>query len=479
MSSLKDKSVKGMIWTALERLLTHFSQFVVGIIIARALMPSDYGVIGVLAIFMAIAQTFLDSGFSSALIQKKDRTEEDFSTVFYFNVVVSLALYTILFIAAPYISEFYRLPILTQVSRAVSLSIIINGLTIVQTAKLTIDLNFRIQSLAAIFAVVVSGLIGIFLAYNGYGVWSLVVQGLSTSTIKALILWIYSKWRPKWLFSIESFKTMFSFGSKLLLSGLINTIYQNIYTLVIGRCFSASDVGFFNRAKHFAQLPSDTVSQTILKVNFPILSKFQDDNKQLISAYGKLLRVPIFVLCPLLTMIATLSEPMIDVLLGSKWLPCAPMLQVLCIGYVWVPLTRINLNLLNVKGRSDCVLQLEIIKKIIAFSILFVSLPFGIWWMCVGRALYSFIAFTLNCYYTKKILNYGFRTQMRELLPIFINSMIMCLIMALSINFFEESIIRLLAGVLLGAISYISYCLISKDESYYDVISILNEKLRK
>ena len=477
--SLKQKSVKGMAWTGLERLVTQVLQFVVGIVIARVLMPEDYGVIGMLAIFIAIAQSFLDSGFANALIQKKDRTNVDYCTVFYFNIVSSLVLYLILFFAAPYIASFYKMPILTPVARVVSLSLIVNGLTIVQTAKLSIDLNFKVQSLATIVSTAISGFIGIYMAYSGFGVWALVAQSLSAAALRSIMLWACSKWRPSMIFSKASFNQLFSFGSKLLASGLINTIYQNMYTLVIGKFFLPADVGFFNRGKHFAQLPAETTKQVLLKVNFPVLSQFQNDDEKLVYAYQKLLRTPMFLLCPLMLGLAAIAGPLIEVLLGTKWMPCVSILQILCLGYLWVPLTHVNLNLLNVKGRSDLVLKLELIKKPIAFLILFASIPFGIWWMCLGRAFYSFFAFVVNCYYTNKIMDYGLIKQLKMLMPIFIYSTIMFALMYLTSSLDVNVYWKLIVGIVVGVLSYLLMAIALKDESLQDLCDILLKKFQK
>ncbi|MDO4184898.1 MAG: lipopolysaccharide biosynthesis protein [Bacteroidales bacterium] len=468
-----------MAWTSLDKLASYAIQFVISIVIARLLMPSDFGIIGMLAIFIAIAQTFLDSGFANALIQKKGRTEVDYATVFYFNVAISIVLYLMFYFSAPFIASFYDIPVLTDVTRVVGLSLVINGLVIVQTAKLSIELNFRLQAIASIVSVLISGLIGLWLAYTGWGVWALVYQTVSQSIIRALILWGFAKWKPLLVFSFDSFRQLFSFGSKLLVSGLINTIYTNIYTLVIGKVFSAAEVGFFNQGNHFSRFPMQVVQDVVLKVNYPILSELQDENERLIHAYKKLLRTPMFILFPIMVGICAVASPLIEVLLGEKWLPCVPVLQVLCVGYMFTPLTTINLNLLYVKGRSDLVLKLEFIKKPIAFLILFTSIPFGLIWMCVGKALYEFIAFSFNCYYTKKLLNYGIWKQMKELLPIFVNVAIMFIIVTLCMTLVEPPFMKLLIGISAGVFSFVSFAFLTKDESLNDAKEVLMKKNKK
>lgn len=466
-----------MVWVGIERFSTQVVQFVIGVIIARILMPSDYGIVGMLAIFIAIAQTFLDSGFASALIQKKDRTEIDYSTVFYFNIIISLVLYAIFYVSAPLIAAFYNIPILTDVTRISTLSIIIGGLTIVQQAKLTIDLNFRLQAVGTLSASIISGVCGIFMAYKGFGVWALVFQNLFNAFLRSTIFWIFSKWHPLWAFSTASFHRLFSFGSKLLCSGLINTIYSNIYTLVIGKAFNSSEVGFFNRANQFAMLPPNTITQMVVTVNFPILSQMQDDNEKLVKTYKKLICASMFILCPILIVMVAVGYPLIDVVLGEKWLPCVPYLQILCLGFLFEPLTHINLNLLYVKGRTDLVLKLELIKKPIAFLLLFVTIPLGIWWICLGKAIYCVIAFMFNCYYTKKILNYGFFEQIKELSNIFLNGIIMLVITLLVISLFHSTSIQLIVGLCAGIATYSLYAFITKDKSFNDIKELLLQKL--
>jgi O-antigen/teichoic acid export membrane protein len=473
------KAVNGMAWTLIERLSVQICQFVIGIVLARLLMPSDYGIVGMFAIFMAIAQSLLDSGFNRALIQKKDRTNVDYSTVFYFNLAISIFLYVIFFFAAPYIASFYRTPILTDVSRVVSLSIIINALSLVQTAKLTIELNFKLQSIASVISVITSGVLGVILAYCGFGVWALVAQGLSSAFVRAIILWVFSHWKPLLAFSNKSFKSLFSFGSKLLIGDLIHTIYTNMYTLVIGRAFNSSDVGFFNRANGYSALPYSVFSQVVNKVMFPILSEKQDDNKELLNTYNKLFKVPMYLYTPIMFGMAALAKPLIYVMIGEKWLDCVPLLQVLCIGFVFSPMTAINLNLLYVKGRSDISLKLDLIKKPIGIIILFASIPLGLWWMCLGKALYDFVAFAMNCYYTKKLLNYGFVEQLKSIAPILLYSTIMLVFILLFNSLFTSYWFMLINGLLLGFCTYIGLSILFKENALQICINLVKYKISK
>lgn len=478
LDSLKDKAISGVSWSSIEKAFNEIVQFAIGIVLARLLSPSDYGTVGLLAIFFAVAGIFQDSGFASALIQKKDRNQADFSTVFFFNLGMSLVIYGILFVSAPYIASFYNLPILKDITRVSALGFIIGGLTGVQYAKLSAEMKFKTISLLSMAGLVVTGATGIILALMGWGVWALVFQGLVGSSIKGITVWIVSRWKPSFIFSRKSFKQLFSFGGFLLLSRMINTIYNNLYTLVIGKVYNPQTVGYYNRANGYAQIPTNLILGLAVNVNYPILSSVQDDDERLKRAYRKLLRVPLYLHYPTLMGLAVLAAPLIEVMIGKKWLPCVPILQILCFAGLFIPLTHINLNLLYVKGRSDLVLRLELIKKPLAFLILFASIPFGILWLVAGRVLYSFIGFYINCYYTKKILDYGFVEQIRVLIPVFVNTAIMSALVFASTMFIENIYLKLCIGIPVGIISYWLLSVITKDESYDDVKEIIKSKLK-
>lgn len=474
--STKGKIVKGLKWTSAESFITQVLQFIISIVIARQLLPSDYGILGMLAIFMGISQTFLDSGFGSALIQKKEVTQDDYSTAFYFNIGVASLMYLILWLSAPLIAEFYNQPLLVPVTRVYTLTLLLGGLTIVHVARLSRNLDFKTKAVISVTALFVSGITGISMAYMGYGVWALVWQGIASVAVNALLLWIKFKWLPALRFSKQSFHALFGFGSKILCSSLINSVYSNISTLIIGKAFNARELGLFTRANEFAKRPGDMITQIALKVNYPVLSRFQGDNEQLLANYKVLLRAPIFILYPILFGMVCLSYPMIDVILGEKWLGCTPMLMILCFGFLWGPLTHINLNLLYVKGRTDLVLKLELIKKPIAFLMLFSAIPLGIYGMCVSVALYDLVAFSFNCYYTKKILNYGLLKQMKEISVILGYSVIMALAVLAATWFIPSSLIKLIVGIPLGAIVYFAVAKYNNDPTLNSLLVRLSTR---
>lgn len=471
--SLKQKAVSGVAWTSVERFAQQIIQFVIGIAIARVLAPSDYGVVGMTAIFFAIANTFIDSGFGSALIQKKDRNEDDYSTCFYFNIIVSVALFGVLYLCAPAIASFYRTPILKDVTRVLSVTLVINSFGISQTAKMTAEMRFKAMSVITVSSQLATGALGLYMAYTGWGVWALVFQQIFGSIVRIVLIELYLKWIPKWRFSKDSFHHMFSFGWKILCSSLINTIYNNLYTLVIGRMFTPKEVGYYNRGNQFAMLPTQTLLSIFMKVAYPLMAEVQDDTGRLRRAYMKFLRVPLFILWPILFGLMALAEPFILILLGEKWLPCVPLLQVLCIGSFFDPLTHINLNILYVKGRTDLVLRLELIKKPIAFALLFGMIPLGLWWLCFGRALYGFIAYCFNCYYTGKFINFGFWQQMYYNVPVLVKSGVMGGMCYACLFIFSNPWLQLFVGFAVGVVSYFLMAVLTKDETLEDVKQII------
>jgi teichuronic acid exporter len=476
MSSLKKKAINGILWSAIERFSVQGLRFIVGIILARLLLPYDYGLIGMIAIFLAISQTFVDSGFSNALIQKKNRNETDYSTVFYFNIVIGLFFYFILFLCAPLIANFYNSPELTSIIRFVGITVFISSLSIVQQAKLTIALDFETQAKASLYSVIIGGVIGVALAYEGYGVWALVVQSIVQSGMNTLFLWLFSKWIPKGVFSIASFKQLFSFGSKLLVAGLLNTIFKNIYFLVIGKLFSASQLGFYTRALEFQKFPSENVTGIIHRVTFPVLSSVQDDKKRLEIIFRKFIRLSAFVIFPMMIGLAVVAEPLISLILTEKWMSVVPLLQLLCISGMLYPLHAININILNVKGRSDLVLKLEVIKKIIIVIAILITFSFGIKALIIGQIFTSIIAFFINTHYSEKMVNYGPWKQIKDVVPVILITLFMALGVWTAMLIVDNDALKLLIGVVVGIIIYILVARIGNFSELKEIISLLNKQ---
>lgn len=475
--SLKQKTVKGVLWSTLERFSVQGIQFLVMIIMARMLTPNDYGLVGMLAVFIAVSQSLVDSGFSQALIRKQDRTETDNATVFYFNIVVGLILYGLLFAAAPLIADFYHEPQLTDITRVIGLSIIFNSLVVVQRALLTIKIDFKTQAKAALTAAIISGSLGIWMAASGYGVWSIVVQQLANLGINTLLLWILSRWRPLWIYSWKSFHELFGFGSKLMISGLIDTIYRNIYLIVIGKVFSASDLGYYTRAHQFTDFPSSNLTSILQRVTYPVLCSIQNEDARLSNVYRKFLRLSAFIVFPLMMGLAAVAEPLVLTLLKEQWLFTATLLSIICFSMMWYPIHSINLNLLQVKGRSDLFLKLEIYKKIIGVCILCITIPMGLIAMCIGSFFSSMIALIINTYYTGKLIEVGFYRQMRDLLPIFLLSVSMGITVYFIIKTLLISpIYQLIIGTLIGIIYYVIFASLFKFTEFKDLLQLLKQR---
>lgn len=476
MSSLKEKTVKGVMWSSIDRFSTQGIQFVFSILIARQLLPSDYGVVAMLGIFLAVSQTFIDSGFGTALIRKIDRTDTDFSTVFYFNIVVAAFFYLILWFAAPYIAAFYEIPLLEDVTRVVALTLIFSSLSGVQNAKLSIAIDFKTRAKISVSVTLLTGAIGLWMAYNGYGVWALVVQSVFASLLGTVLLWCLVRWIPKRTFSWQSFREMFSFGSKLLASALLDTIYNNMYTLIIGKFFSSATLGLYSRASSLARYPSSNITGVLQGVTFPVLSSIQNEPERLAGAYKRFLRLSAFVIFPSMIGLAAVADPLIRLVLTDKWEGCIYLLQIVCFSMMWYPIHAINLNLLQVKGRSDFFLKVEIIKKIQGVLILFITVPMGIVAMCYGSVVSSLLCLIYNTYYTQKLIGYGYVAQMKDLLHILVHSLVMGAGVWCIVQMFDSLWWQLIVGVLSGAVYYIAGASLMRFEELDEVISLVRKK---
>lgn len=421
--SLKNKTLKGLIWSSVENFSVQGVQFIVALIIARILDPKDYGLVGMLSIFIAVSQSLIDSGFTQALIRKQDRTDRDNSTVFYFNTLLSVFIYAILYIFAPLVADFYKEPELIKLMRVLCLGIVIGSFSIVPRAIFSATLNFKVLAKVSFTAALISGLAGLYMAMSGFGVWTLVYQSLLNTLVISVLVMICSKWYPKIVFSWISFKTMFAFGSKLMLSGLIDTTYNNLFMIVIGKKFSAASLGQYSRADQFVKLPSQNILGILNKVTYPVLCSIQDDSEKLESAYRRILKMSGYVVFPLMALLAGISHPLVAFLIGMKWSFAATLMVPLCFGMMWYPIHALNLSLLQVKGRSDLFLKLEIIKKIIGVTLMCISIPFGVLAMCYATIVSSIISLVVNTYYTGKLINIGFLVQIRDLLPSLLMSM--------------------------------------------------------
>lgn len=476
MSELKDKTVKGVIWSSIDRFTTQGISFVFSMLIARMLLPSDYGVIAMLGIFMAVSQCFIDSGFGAALIRKKDRTETDFCTVFYFNIVVACLFYGLLWLASPYIARFYDMPLLESVTKVWGLNLIVNAFGGIQNAQLSIAIDFKSRAKISVITTLFTGLVGLWFAYHGHGVWALVYQGVASAILRCFLLWCIVRWVPKLIFSWKSFKELFSFGSKLLASSLLDTVYNNIYTLVIGKFFAASSLGVYSRANQLAQFPSSNITGVLQNVTFPVLSTIQDEETRLASAYRRFLQLSAFIVFPLMLGLSAVADPFIRLTLTDKWAGSIYLLQIICFSLMWYPIHAINLNLLQVKGRSDYFLKLEIYKKIMGISVLCVTIPLGLVAMCYGRVFGSVVSLFFNTYYTKKLIGYGFVDQMKDLTHILIHALVMYTLVWLVVQWLPGLWLQLIAGTLVGMAYYLIGAYLMKFDELNELLLLLKRK---
>lgn len=476
MGTLRTKTIHGVFWSTAERFAVQGIQFLVMILIARKVSPSDYGLIGMLAIFIAISDSIVNSGFSQALIRKQDRTDVDNCTVFFFNIVVGFFLYVVLFLLAPWVAVFFNEPQLCVLMRVLCLIVIINSLVVVQRAVLTAEVDFKTQTKASAIAAVLSGLCGISLAYMGYGVWTLVWQQLLNVGLNTLLLWFYSTWRPRLVYSWTSFRELFSFGSKLMISGLLDTIYNNLFQLVIGKLYTARSLGFYSRAYHFAEFPSSNITRIIQRVAFPVLCNIQNDNAKLADNYRKMLKLSAYVMFPMMVGLASLAYPFIDVVLGVKWHFAGTLLIPVCFSLMWYPVNAINLNLLQVKGRSDLFLKLEIIKKIMGTIVLVGSAPFGVIAMCYASIFSSLASVVINTYYTGKLINVGFIRQMRDLYPTLIVCAVMFCVIHLFLTQVDNMWVELVGGGIVGTLIYFGLTYFSRFSELQEIMLIIRKR---
>lgn len=479
-ASLRNKTVKGTVWSMFERFSVQAVSFLVMILMARVLTPNDYGIVGMITIFIAISQALVDGGFSQALIRKQDRSELDNSTVFFFNLASGLLLYLLLYICAPAIANFYNEASLVKITRVISLNILINSLVVVQRANLTVKIDFKTQAKASLVAAFLSGMTGIWMAYSNFGVWSIVWYQIIYALVNCALLWFFSKWRPRLIFSTQSFKTLFSFGSKLSISTIIDTLYRNMYLIVIGKLFKTSDLGYYTRAQQFAELPSLNLTAIFQRVTYPVLCTIQDDKIRLREAYRNFLRVSAFIIFPLMLGLAAISKPLILLVLKDQWLFTANILPIMCLALMWYPIHAINLNLLQVEGRSDLLLQTEVIKKIIGVIILIISLSFGIYGICIGLVINSIISLIINTYYTGKLISIGFWRQIKDLAPILIISFFMSLVVYGVISYLSMSpFFSVILGVGIGIFLYFLGAKMFNLNELTQIISLLHTNSSK
>ena len=474
---MKKKTVRGLGWSALDNAARYGMQFVIGIVLARLLSPDDYGLLGLVGIVTVVCTALVNGGFTTALIRKKNATEEDYNTVFICNLTMSLLLYGVTFLCAPLIADFFSREELTPLVRVSSLGLIIGALGMVQQTRLTKRIDFKTQTKITLVATAVSGLLGIGMALTGFGVWALVGQQLTSQIISTILLYIYNRWLPCLRFSIESFHELFGFGWKMMVSILLDAVWKELYQVVVGKFYNPATLGQYTRAKHYANLFSQNLTAVMERVTYPVLSSIQDDKERMVSVYRRMIRTSMFITTVALFSLGAVSEPLIYCMIGPKWHEASTYLPLICITYSLYPLHAINLNMLQVQGRSDLFLGLEVIKKIITLAPLFIGAFIGIIPMLLTNMVVGIVAYFLNSHYSGRLLGYSSWMQLRDIAP----SYALAISIALSVWFMKylplSYWVVLPMQMAVGAIVFFTLCILFKMNEYREIMDILKRKV--
>ncbi|MFD1096358.1 lipopolysaccharide biosynthesis protein [Salegentibacter chungangensis] len=476
--SLKKQAAIGLVWTFAQQFGNQLIGFIISVVLARILMPKEFGLIGMIAVFVAVGNALLHGGLTKSLIRGENLDNRDYSTVFYFNLLASILVYTFIYFLAPFIADFYGHSVLTEIVRVYCLTFIISGLSAVQLARLTKKMDFKTQTIIAIPAAIIGGIVGVVLAIYGFGVWSLVWSSLVTAAASSIQLWIYSSWYPAFCFDRKKFRTHFNYGYKLTLSELLDRVFKNIFLIAIGKYFSATQVGLYTRAETMNQLPVKNISRALDKVTFPLFVSIQNDDERLKRVYKKIMQMVVFLVTPILVFLAILAEPVFRFLFTEKWLPAVPYFQILCVTGILYPLHSYNLDVLNVKGRSDLFLKLEVVKKVVILITLVITIPFGIIALLYGQVAISVIAFFINAHYTGRYIKYTALQQLVDVLP----SILLALVagsIVYSVDSFglmeQADILRIIISGLSGLLFYILMAYVLKFNSFLELSQLLRK----
>lgn len=478
-NSNKRTIISGLFWRYGERTCAQGVQFIVSIVLARLLSPNEYGCVGLITALIAVGNVFVQAGLGNALIQKKEADQLDFSSVFFVSVGLGVVLALIIQFLAPYIADFYRQPVLVNPIRVLSLMLILAGINSVQQAYVSRRMIFRKFFFATIIGTIVSAFVGIAMAYHGFGVWALVGQQLTNQLIDTIILWITVKWRPVFRFSLERISTLFAFGWKLLVSSLIDTIYNNLYTFVIGKTYTTDDVGYYNRGKNIPNLVITNINSSIQSVIFPAISKEQSETARVKLLVRRSIMTSTFLIFPCMAGLAAVARPLTIILLTEKWLPCVPFMQFCCFVYAFWPIHTANLQAISAMGRSDIYLKLEIQKKAVGIGILAVTIPMGIYPMMIGRCISTIISSFLNARPNKALFGYSFKEQITDVFPAFMLSIFMAVIVVLVNQLGWNEWVTLIVQILVGIVIYAGGAKILKLESFEFLQKTIRQFVRK
>lgn len=473
--SLKKQAAAGVFWTFAQQFGQQIVLFFVSTILARLLLPEEFGYIGMIAIFVSVGTALLKGGLTQSLIRSKDLEEDDYSTVFYFNLGASILIYVLIYLTAPFVAEFYGYSILTSIIRWYCFSFILFAFSAVQEAKLTKEMNFRVQTIVSLPSVIVGGIVGITLAYAGYGVWSIVWNQLITALLRSIQLWIYSKWSPGLIFNVVKFKEHLNFGYKITLSSLLENIFNNLYVIIIGKYFSAGQVGFYTRADTMKNLPVNNITLALNKVTFPLFAQIQNDDERLKRVYKQLMKMSIYLVAPILVLLIILAEPVFRFLFTEKWLPAVPYFQILCISGFLFPIRGYNANVLLVKGKSDTFLKLTLLDKVLLVLGVIIGIQFGIVGLLYAQVVLSVITFFIYAHHTNKVIGYSAFQQGMDILPIILLSLLPgVLVFIIDLNLTNQAdFLRIIIGTGVGIILYLGISYIFKIESYKDIIKMI------
>ncbi len=477
MSVSRQNVFSNMLWRFLERTGAQLVAFIVSIILARILSVEEFGTIELVVVFINILNVFVDSGLGTSLVQKKDSDDIDFSTVFYTNLVFCIILYVLLFFCSPFIAHFYKRLELTPIVRALGLTIVVSGVKNIQQAYISKTLQFRKFFFATLIGTLIAAVVGIWMAYNGYGVWALVAQQLTKVTVDTFILWITVHWHPKFVFSFERLKGLFSFGWKLLVSALIDKIYNNLRQLIIGKKYSAEDLAFYNKADLFPRTIVGNINNAIDSVLLPAMSNEQEDKERIKHMTRRAIKTSTYCIAPLMMGLAACAPSVVHIFLTDKWLPCVPYLIIFCITYMFQPIHTANLNAIKAVGRSDLFLKLEIVKKIVGMTVLLITMWFGVIVMAYSLLFTSVVCQIINAWPNKKLLNYGYLEQLKDIIPGIILAVVMGLLIYL-INLLQVTEwLKLVIQIPTGIIIYLFGSIIFKLESFEYLAKTIKEKL--
>lgn len=479
MGELKRIALKGVFWSAIDKAGVKGIAFIVSIVIARILTPADYGSIGMILVFITVANIFIDSGMSQALVQRKQRTEADMSTAFYFNIAVGTVCYLILFFLSPLIAKFYQVEILVPVLRVLGLNIIISAFATVQRANLIIKLDFKTIAIVNIIGVLTSGFVGIWMANSSYGIWALVGQQMTSIVSTTLTFWILGNWHPKSKFSLNSFRDLWRFGSKLLATGIMSTLLREIYTIAIGKVYRSSELGYYTRAVQTSDMISMTTNEVINAVTFPILSSLQDDKTKMVTVYSRMLGMTAFCIFPIMTGLAVVASPFISVTLTDKWLPAVPLLQWLCFARMFTPISSLNMNILNAVGRSDLFMKLDFSKIPLLVIAMVITIPLGVKAIVIGNFITTLICYFINAYLPGKMFNFGVKAQFVIFKKIILATIIMAILSKLAMNPFETPFVKLICGILVGVVSFILTSRFLGIREFKEIMGIVKSQLHK